>query len=419
MDEVEAAKAARFNRHLAVIVAVAFALRLAARLVRGAADFWSEGYTAYALLARELAAGHGYGFPGQGPTAFRVPFYPLFLTATGGGSGGFFTVALAQSAVSAGTVALAGLLSRDRFGPRAGLWAAAIAAIYPYFVVHDTALQESGLFACLAALATWLLWRLGRRPSTGLALVTGAALGLALLTRATLLPFALLALGWLVWRGRALAAVVVLAASLAVLSPWLGWSYALTGRASLGTEAGQSLWGGNNPRTFDDYPERSIDLSRAAAWAALAQAQRDALLRLSEDERDDRLWGMGVAWIAAHPADAALGATRKLGAAFGPLPSPRKGTMATAVYLLSYGPVLLLGLLGLWRERRRWRHDALIHAHFAAFAAVTALFWAHTSHRAYLDVYLIVFAAGWLAGRAQAAGWRRRASAAASDEDDD
>ena len=34
---------------------------------------------------------------------------------------------------------------------------------------------------------------------------------------------------------------------------------------------------------------------------------------------------------------------------------------------------------------------------FATFIVVTAVFWAHTSHRAYLDVYWIVFAAGALA----------------------
>ena len=34
---------------------------------------------------------------------------------------------------------------------------------------------------------------------------------------------------------------------------------------------------------------------------------------------------------------------------------------------------------------------------FAAFAMVAAVFWAHTSHRVYLDVYWIVFAAGALA----------------------
>jgi hypothetical protein len=38
-----------------------------------------------------------------------------------------------------------------------------------------------------------------------------------------------------------------------------------------------------------------------------------------------------------------------------------------------------------------------VYVLFATFILVTAAFWAHTSHRVYLDVYWIVFAAGALA----------------------
>ena len=50
----------------------------------------------------------------------------------------------------------------------------------------------------------------------------------------------------------------------------------------------------------------------------------------------------------------------------------------------------------LWHRRRQWREDAPIYAHLATFAAISAVLWAQTSHRSYLDVYLIVFAAGML-----------------------
>jgi len=38
----------------------------------------------------------------------------------------------------------------------------------------------------------------------------------------------------------------------------------------------------------------------------------------------------------------------------------------------------------------------MIYGVFLTFLAVTAAFFGHTSHRAYLDVYLIAFAAGTL-----------------------
>ena len=60
-------------------------------------------------------------------------------------------------------------------------------------------------------------------------------------------------------------------------------------------------------------------------------------------------------------------------------------------YLASYGPVSLLGALGMALTWRRWREHSLIYLLFLSFAGVTAVFWAHTSHRSYLDVYSVVF----------------------------
>ena len=42
---------------------------------------------------------------------------------------------------------------------------------------------------------------------------------------------------------------------------------------------------------------------------------------------------------------------------------------------------------------RRRPEVILIGMLFLAFISVTAVFWAHSSHRSYLDVYWIVFAA--------------------------
>ena len=54
------------------------------------------------------------------------------------------------------------------------------------------------------------------------------------------------------------------------------------------------------------------------------------------------------------------------------------------------------GLLGMWTGRQEWREHLIFYALFATFAAVTAIFYGHTSYRVYLDVYWIVFAANLL-----------------------
>jgi apolipoprotein N-acyltransferase len=55
---------------------------------------------------------------------------------------------------------------------------------------------------------------------------------------------------------------------------------------------------------------------------------------------------------------------------------------------------MLLGIWGMFRHRSHWREDCLIYFLFATFILVTGIFWAHTSHRVYLDVYWIAFASG-------------------------
>ena len=87
------------------------------------------------------------------------------------------------------------------FGNTAAIIAAVLVAIYPYYVVHDTALQETSLYTFLAALAVLLLLYVRRSGSVLTATGAGLALGAAVLTRANLAPFALLAPLWLALAG--------------------------------------------------------------------------------------------------------------------------------------------------------------------------------------------------------------------------
>jgi hypothetical protein len=79
-------------------------------------------------------------------------------------------------------------------------------------------------------------------------------------------------------------------------------------------------------------------------------------------------------------------------AGFSPQLNPIREPLAQAAYALGYVPVAVLGIAGMVLARQK-NGVILIGMLFIAFMCVTAVFWAHTSHRSYLDVYLIVFAA--------------------------
>ena len=96
--------------------------------------------------------------------------------------------------------------------------------------------------------------------------------------------------------------------------------------------------------------------------------------------------------MSANPSLVARGALRKLEAGFSWQLNPHRDRLAQAAYFVGYVPVALLGIAGMVLARRQ-PGTILIAMLFLAFIAITAIFWAHTSHRSYLDVYWIVFAA--------------------------
>ena len=340
-------------------------------------------------------------------TAFRVPLYPAFLAVVTFGHREFLSVLLAQSLIGAATVWCAALIAREMFGNAAAMIAAFLTAIYPYYVVHDTALQETSLYTFLTALAILLLMRVRRNGSRSMAACAGLTLGAAVLTRANLAPFAALAPLWLVvpasstavpWQRGLCTCLLCVGAVALTVSPWLARSYWLTGSPTLSTESGFFLWLGNNPHTFSHYPNESIDVSQDAALEALSPQENAEIeaLRTNEAAVDQWFLRKGLDYTREHPWQTFVNGLRKLSAAFCWLPSPRRSFWPNLLYLLSYGPVMTLGLWGMWAGRRNWREHLIFYAAFASFAVVTAIFFGHTSYRAYLDVYWIVFAAGSL-----------------------
>lgn len=334
--------------------------------------------------------------------------------------GGGLTLLTTQALIGAGTVVSAYLIGRDLFNARAGLIAGCLCAIYPYYVVHDTAVQETGLYTFLTALAVVFLVRLRREPRVRWAAVAGATLGASLMTRVTIAPFVVLVPVWLVALGAGdlrrrivLAGVVAIGAAV-VSGPWLVRNYMLLGRPVVTSLTGYLMWVGNNPYTFSHYPEGQIDESRNVAAAAMSRADVEDLASHSTNEIEASDWyeRRAVAYMRAHPLATLRGAARKVVAGFSWVFSPRKGPLAQSVYFLSYAPILLLGLLGAFATRRAWRDHVIIYLLFLTFIGVTAVFWAHTAHRSFLDVYLMIFASAALVRLCDA--WARRRAHAAT-----
>ncbi len=365
----------------------------------GSADFWKNGYSFYYEMATHVSKGEGLNVADR--WAVRTPLYPLFLSLTTVGGRSYLWIVVPQAMIGAATAFCAFLIGRVLFGSVVGLLASALTATYPYYVAHDTALQETSLFTLLTALSVFLLLNARQTKSTSTWAFAGLSLGVTVLARPTIVPFALGALVW-VWAGSEGTLRLRLHPLLAVLLPfclivgsWLARNSFILGTPTLTSEVGVQLWVGNNPYTFTHYPGESDDRVVEAASAALTpgdQAQLDALAG-SEVGEDDWFLRRALDYIHAHPRETARAAGRKLLAGFSWTLNPARDRRAQIAYSLSYAPISILGIVGAGLTWRRWRELSLIYLLFLSFAAVAAVFFAHTSHRSFLDVYLIVFAA--------------------------
>jgi 4-amino-4-deoxy-L-arabinose transferase-like glycosyltransferase len=230
-------RAGGFSLQLAAIALAALVVRvlhtlLVADDVQGLGDYFF-----YHDAANLLADGRGYIDPflsREGdpyPTALHPPLWPFALSvASWLGIEGELGHKLVGAPIGAAVVVLAGLIGRRAAGQRAGLAAAAIAALYPTLIAADASLMSETLYGLFVAAALLLALRLLDSPTVGGAALLGAAIGLAALTRGEALLFVPLVALPLAWSGgrprRALRLAAVLAGVALVVLPWTArnWS---------------------------------------------------------------------------------------------------------------------------------------------------------------------------------------------------
>jgi 4-amino-4-deoxy-L-arabinose transferase-like glycosyltransferase len=159
---------------------------------------------------------------------------------------------LAGSLFGAGTIAVVGLLGRHLAGARAGLLAAAIAALYPTLIAADGALMSESLYGLLVALSLLAAYRLLEAPGIGRAVALGAVAGLAALTRGEALLLLPLVLIPVLWRpGGWRPALVAVLALVVVLTPWTARNWIVFDRpVVIATNSGTAVAGANCDETF-------------------------------------------------------------------------------------------------------------------------------------------------------------------------
>lgn len=379
------------SRPLLLVLVVSFAAKAALRLALAGPGYWDTGYTHYFLIARNyLHTGSLFLGDPSSPVrywAFRPPIYPLFIAgvyqATNGSIAAFV---VAEAIVSTLSVWLVHHATQRLAGPRAALLAAALYAFFPYAFFHDTQLQETVLYVFLSLAAFVLVLRAVERDSRPLFFLAGLVAGLAILTRVSHSAVVLFtSLGLFFFARRARRAIPWLVVGTVVtLAPWVIRNGRITGRYVLTSETGFALARAHNEQTFRYFPYRAnIDESWSAWHETFNEDERRAI---AGDELSAGAWyrGKALAYMRQHPWRTLGEGFYKVGVSFAGILSPLHEPWRNALYSGSYYALMLLALLGFPRVRATpyaWLGGATIVAH----SATTFVFWAHTSHRAFLD----------------------------------
>lgn len=383
------------------LMALACALRLAVRLPGGPGAFLDEGYAFYGRIATTFVEGHGLCVaPGIG-CALRVPGYAVMLVPFVA-TGTMFPGAVVLQAVAGAGIVWATWTLAAALCSRPVAWMAAwMAAVSPYAVVHDTALQDTVVVNLLTMMALVAVVRAARTDHAWWWALGGAGAAAVTLTSARMAPLVAAMVIWAAgrrgapWRERVRHVAMFALPVLILVGGWVARNWVVVGAPVLTTEVGASLYYATNPWTFSAFPAGSIDRSAGEAVAHLDAEQRAAMAaRMGDPVAEDRL-AASWAWeyIRSHPANVAWGAFRKVWVVVSAEYSPARDPLVQWGYRLVFGGLHLAAVVGLWRARRSSEPHGACYAVLAAVLVTSAVFWAHTSHKSVIDAVLFIYAA--------------------------
>lgn len=406
----------RLNMRLACVLALAFGLRLTAAiglqvvldhslhrsyLIPGDADgYWH--------LAEDLAEGREFSIYTPPRRVLRTPGFPAILATSIAAFGDHHLPARILLA-AIGTAACVGVygLARTLFGPKAGLAAAALAAVLPMFVGFTPLILSETAFAAALVVslipAVRLLQALRIHETTtkhwlGFAALTGLLIGVANLVRPSwMLAAPIIGVAAIVAnRGRAagwLAAATICGALFLTLLPWGLRNQRITGHLVLTTLwMGPSLYDGLNPEATGDSDMAFFDRDNLLATMSEYDVDR---------EYRDRAW----AFARQNPGRAFELGLIKLSRFWKPWPNTSQfsGWPARLVVLASFVPLMLLAAYGFWQARPSWIALAATVGPLLYFSAVHMVFVGSLRYRLPAEYPLAALAgAGWSAWRARA-----------------
>lgn len=254
-------------------------------------------------------------------SAYHPPLWTLVLAAPSAlGAKSYLSQLLWSCVVGAAAVFVTGLAGREVASERAGLIAAAIAAVYPNYWLNDGSGLAETLVLLLVAGLILSAYRFLRYPNGTWAVVVGVLCGSAALTRPELVVFVPLVLIALVLsvrslglRRRIMMAGVGTASALLIMAPWVGFNLSRFNQVELlSTQFGSGLASTNCMSAY--YGPYT------GYWSFSCQVKTNCSvlpIHLDESAWDERCRGIGLRYIEHHESRLAAVLVARVAREFG------------------------------------------------------------------------------------------------------
>lgn len=395
-----------------VIFAVAFLLRLAVAAWLPERAVWPDGKR-YESVALSLLEGQGFGSIEANRRS--VPTQPMLIAAVWWMFGkSYFALRAFFAALGAASCVIGYAISKQLFSKNAAVVTGFLLAVYPYYIYLSALFEYPQTFFIFVMSVFFLLfYRYLELQQEAVLFLSGISLGIAVLSVPTVLIFVPLVLLHLLSKSFTVSIKRLSIVVVAIVIPLGAWSarnyIAYDHFILVNSASGTNLWVANN-ETYYRYGKEAVtpecapgyeDTQYCRANNALREQLRDRGLssvpRVLEIEAAS--WKNGIEFFLNFPTEAAILMGRKFLEFWSPVPNAvhkeeeHGGAIRDLISIVSYTPILALGLLGMFLSKHEWRRHTLIYAYFVAFTAPYTIFLPTTRYRLPLDFFLIMFTA--------------------------
>jgi hypothetical protein len=365
----------------------------------------------YDALARRILTGHGYSFdrgwypftPPDTPTAHWSFLHPLFIAAIYALFGPNPLAARLTQAVLGGLLLpwMVHRFARQLLSGREtiALIAAAMTAVYGYFVLYAATLMTETFFIALVVWSLEISLRLGAQlRARGSAsrrdlVLLGLSLGLATLMRQSILPWVPVLFLWLLWQTREhgtlrqtmLRLILPGLIMAALILPWTYRNYRVYGEfLLLNSNTGYAMYSAQHPMHGTRFSE-----------FAAAPLPADLIMG-NEAQMDRELMRRGLGFVRDEPGRYLLLCLDRVRAYFEFWPSPDTSLLHSAGRIGSYAlflPFMFYGLFLAVKEGRFAGTNTIIPLFVVFYPVLHILTWAMVRYRLPVDALTMPLAA--------------------------